>query len=180
MVSKMRLVAAPVDTWYTANTVRNLSIMRVEAVMDKVEALGTLHQLERYLNRSFSYALQALPISEKQATVLLVAWRGAKRGERVCQRDAEERLALRGSSVTSLVNALTEKGFLRRERTAEDGRVRYLVPTEEGMRLGEKVWKTMEEFTEEVFAGIPDSELEGMLATAKTTMRNCGAKEDDS
>jgi DNA-binding MarR family transcriptional regulator len=67
--------------------------------------------------------------------LLLLMVKGAPDGsERITVGDAAERLQLSANSATELVDRVEEQGLLRRERSAEDGRVVTLALTREGER----------------------------------------------
>ena len=82
----------------------------------------------------FDSFFAGMPLTSVQAlTLQYVLVESEKRD--VFQKDLEEFLEIKGSSVTSLLNNLERNGYLRREPLAEDARYKRLVPTKEAYSL---------------------------------------------
>lgn len=84
----------------------------------------------------------------------------------VYQKDLEEHLCVRRSSVTSLLQNMEKSGILIRGGSEKDARIKTLVLTEKGKRLDEKLIyyiKTLEEKLMEGFSSEEKEILQGFL-----------------
>ncbi len=73
-------------------------------------------------------------ITPRWYLILLLVKGAADLSERTTVTDLAKRLLLAQSSVTELVDRVEQAGLVRRERSADDGRVVYLRLTPEGER----------------------------------------------
>lgn len=74
-------------------------------------------------------------------------------------------LGLARSRLTPLTTSLVEKGFLKREESSRDRRVRELTLTEEGRRISEAASKFRREFHQKLLSRYAEPERQRMLDT---------------
>lgn len=118
------------------------------------------HERVNSLRRArFAKSFEGLPLTCVQSLVLRFVVQQAEFGE-VYPKDVERFLSIRGSSVNSLLNPLEREGYLVREATKVDGRYKRLVPTPKGRALRGEIDQRIDRFVEELFADIPESELQ--------------------
>lgn len=67
-----------------------------------------------------------------------------REGRPVNQRDLEQELRLKPSTVNGIVNRLEEKGYILRRTSPEDGRCRLISLTEEGQKTVETFRATLD------------------------------------
>lgn len=65
-------------------------------------------------------------------------------GRAVNQRDLEQELRLKPSTVNGIVNRLEEKGYILRRTSPEDGRCRLICLTETGLEKAETIRATLD------------------------------------
>ena len=96
----------------------------------------------------------------------VIAYVSRHREGAVYQKDLEEHLCVRRSSVTSLLQNMEKSGILIRGGSEKDARIKTLVLTEKGKRLDEKLIyyiKTLEEKLMEGFSSEEKEILQGFL-----------------
>ena len=81
-------------------------------------------------------------------------------GKVVCQRDVETWFHIRRSSVTTMLQALEQDGFITRVSVAGDARLKRLIPTEKGVTYQRRIKKCIEDFEAGVQQDISAAELE--------------------
>ena len=96
-------------------------------------------------------------------------------GREVMQRDLEQELHLKASTVNGIVDRLEEKGYVLRRQSEEDGRRRILSLTEAGQAITEDFRAAMED-TNRVFCAVLSAEeqtqLRDMLARLIRNLEN--------
>lgn len=102
-------------------------------------------------------------ITNQQARLLGDIHEQLKKESQFCQKDLERTMNLRGSSITSLLQALERKGFIVRRSANEDGRTKRLQITEKGIRLIHEM--------AEVFQNVESILLQGMSEYEKQTYK---------
>lgn len=127
--------------------------------MDYKRITSKQERLRRLMNIHFSSFFADMPLTSNQALALEFIINQSEQGD-VFPKDLEAHLSIRGSSVASLVNHLDQNGYLVREPVAFDGRYKRLVPTEKAFAVRDKINDRVNRYTESLFVGIPDDELE--------------------
>ena len=98
------------------------------------------------LNRAQRFLLDRIEDELKRAGLpplvwydaLLELWRA--KDHRLRQVDLEERMLFPQYSISRLVDRLQEEGLVRRERSSEDARAYWVMPTQAGLALRERMW----------------------------------------
>ena len=127
--------------------------MNEKALMEKFD------RLNRKMRRYFSSYFAGTSLTAVQALVLhYLLTESAARD--VFPKDLEEFLEIKPSSVTSLVNNLERKGYLRRESLADDGRYKKLVLTDKTFAIQDEILCRVEDYMKNMFVGISDEDLQ--------------------
>lgn len=92
----------------------------------------------------------------------------------VNQRMLEKFLMVQPSTVNGIVNRLEEKGFVRRETGAEDGRCRILHLTEAGEAFRKEVEVVMEEVIEIMEKGLTKKQVQTLYDLLLRVSYNVG------
>ena len=97
----------------------------------------------------------------------------------VFQKDLEEAFGVRRSSVTSILQNMEKSGYLVREASPRDARVKAVRLTEKGKALDESLRHFMQNLEEQMMEGLSDAEkktvqkaLGQMLANLENSERN--------
>lgn len=139
--------------------------------MDHLRLLMGLDRLDRILSRYFGKHLTDMPLTSSQALVLEYIMHAGP-DHNVYQRELEEYLGIKGSSVSSLVDALVSRGFVRREEVPYDGRCRSLLPTQAALDLEESLRERLHVCAGEVFDGIPEEEIAALARVVERMTEN--------
>ena len=78
----------------------------------------------------------------------------------IFQKDIEEEFNIRKSSVTSVIQLLEKKEFIKRISVCEDGRFKKLILTEKGIKLHLDVYKEILELEANIENQFTNEELE--------------------
>lgn len=127
-----------------------------------------LHYLKTHLDER----LAPFGITGQQARILGYIHLHEERGQPIRQKDLEEDMGLRGSSVTSLLQGLEKRGFLLRCHGDGDGRVKRLTMTEKGRGLHETFHEIMSSMEEEIVVGMSMRERRVFLRLLKRASEN--------
>ena len=114
--------------------------------------------MNRRLKRYFDSFFADSPITSIQGLVLDYLFRN--READVFQKDLEEYLEIKGSSVTSILDNLEKNGYVRREAVDYDGRLKKLAITEKAYAIEEDIVERVNGYMYSLFRGIPEEERE--------------------
>ncbi len=99
---------------------------------------------------------------------------------KVFQKDLEEAFGVRRSSVTSILQNMEKSGYLIREGTPEDARVKAVRLTEKGEELDASLIRYIHSLEEEMLQGITPEEKEllaGALMKMLENLEQCERKK---
>lgn len=131
------------------------------------DVIVTSKILRRYIDRQ----VPSEAVSGVQERILGKIVMKARMGEALYQRDIEAEFQIRGSSVTSILQLLERKGLIMRESSKTDARCKRLLPTEEGIRVHDRVCSKITQ----VEAGMLSMFTEEELAVFQEVMRKLRA-----
>ncbi len=87
-----------------------------------------------------------------------------KFGDRdLCQKDIENLLGVKGSSITSLVNNTSKKGLIERIPCATDGRKYYIKLTDKGKNVIKEMRSSFKENKIDLFKELTDEEKQQLI-----------------
>lgn len=127
-------------------------------MLDEKSLVEKYAAMNRRLKRYFDSFFADSPITSIQGLVLDYLFRN--READVFQKDLEEYLEIKGSSVTSILDNLEKNGYVRREAVDYDGRLKKLVITEKAYAIEEDIVERVNGYMYSLFRGIPEEERE--------------------
>ena len=89
-------------------------------------------------------------------------------GEAVYQRDLEQKFKVRRSTVSNMIDLMEQKGFLTRQPTSSDARLKRLALTGRGEELLREVTETTKKFEEEVRKSFSPQEYQNLMRLLET------------
>jgi MarR family transcriptional regulator, organic hydroperoxide resistance regulator len=117
-----------------------------------------INKVERTMKNIHDKRFQEYGITVSQASLLHQLWH--KDG--LTQTQIQEKLSMRGASVSGLVDGLLKKGLIIRKQDEDDARYKRLYLTEKGREIEGKTIGLMMELDEEIMEGF-DLEENAML-----------------
>ena len=117
-----------------------------------------INKVERTMKNIHDKRFQEYGITVSQASLLHQLWH--KDG--LTQTQIQEKLSMRGASVSGLVDALLKKDLIIRKHDVDDARYKRLYLTEKGREIEDKTIGLMMELDEEITEGF-DQEENAML-----------------
>ena len=84
-------------------------------------------------------------------------------GEAVYQRDLEQKFKVRRSSVSNMIDLMEQKGFLAREASPTDARLKRLILTGKGKEQLRKVTETIKRFEDSIRKSFAPQDYENLL-----------------
>ena len=127
-------------------------------MLDEKSLVEKYAAMNRRLKRYFDSFFADSPITSIQGLVLDYLFRN--RETDVFQKDLEEYLETKGSSVTSILDNLEKNGYVRREAVDYDGRLKKLAITEKAYAIEEDIVERVNGYMYSLFRGIPEEERE--------------------
>ncbi len=112
--------------------------------MENKKLFGLVCYLHRQMSRENNALFADYGITPVQMQTLVFVTLHTEKGEKVCQRDIENYINLRASSVSTLLNTLENGGFVNRETSDGDARTKYVSLTEKGYGVCNKNRTLME------------------------------------
>lgn len=104
------------------------------AIRLKNQLCFPLYAVSNMITRKYKPLLDKLNLTYTQYIVMMVLWEESRVNEKfLC-----ETLCLKSNTVTPLLKKLEEKGYIRKEKDAEDERNLVIMLTDEGKSLREK------------------------------------------
>ncbi len=120
--------------------------------------------LSNQLKRKVDHIVVSSGLTGVQSRVIRYIYERSK----VCnvyQKDIEDAFDIRRSSVTSVLQLLEKKGFIKRESVSEDARLKKLTLTEEGVKIQESVCNTIASMEDEFYAALTKEEMEQLFSS---------------
>jgi MarR family transcriptional regulator, organic hydroperoxide resistance regulator len=117
-----------------------------------------INKVERTMKNIHDKRFQEYGITVSQASLLHQLWHE----DGLTQTQIQEKLSMRGASVSGLVDGLLKKGLIIRKQDEEDARYKRLYLTEKGREIEGKTIGLMMELDEEIMDGF-DQEENAML-----------------
>ncbi len=95
------------------------------------------HQLDKYQNTK----LEQYGITSKQARILTFLY--FNKDKDISQKDLEVFLSHTSSTITSIMRNLEKNGFIVRNNSTDDGRVKWIVMTEKGNEVQKYIFESL-------------------------------------
>lgn len=81
----------------------------------------------------------------------------------IFQKDIEEELDIRRSSVTSVLQLMEKNGYITRVSVSEDARLKKIVITERGLEIQRKVYDSIVNIEESIRNELSDDEMKTLI-----------------
>lgn len=117
-----------------------------------------IQRIAHKIKRQIDYKNQSIGISATQARIIGFI-RNESLNKDIFQKDLEEYLELRGSSVTSTLKNLEKQGFIERIPLANDQRLKKLVLTKKAITLDDQLFENINLIEEESFLNLTQDEI---------------------
>ncbi len=130
----------------------------------------SISRLNVYKNIYMSRALEPYGIGSGQYIFLLYLYRM----EGASQDELTDKILVDKATTARAAKKLEEKGYIRRIRDKDDGRIRRLQLTTKGMEFEPILRKIMDEWTFGLTSGLSESEKEDLLDLLEKMENNAG------
>lgn len=114
----------------------------------------------------------AYGVTGQQARVIGFIGEQQERGLIVNQKGIEEEFRITGASVTSLLQGLERKGFIKRKRSASDDRIKEISLTAKGRELIEEANSFFSEAEGKIVQGMTSEQKETFLKLLQMVNKN--------
>ncbi len=82
----------------------------------------------------------------------------------IFQKDIEEEFEIRRSSVTSVLQLMEKKGYIKRISVSEDARLKKIILTQNGIEIQNKIYERILEFEKSLEDGLNSEEKEILIS----------------
>jgi DNA-binding MarR family transcriptional regulator len=82
----------------------------------------------------------------------------------IFQKDIEEELDIRRSSVTSVLQLMEKNGYIERVSVSTDARLKKIIITEKGMEVQRNVWNLIQELEKSLVDELSDEEFKVLVS----------------
>ena len=117
-----------------------------------------LHRLNHHMYNRHNEILSEHDITVQQSRVLKYILSDSKK-QFVNQKDIENAMNLKGSSVSSLIKTMIDKGLIVKSQNPLDGRYYNLTVTEKGKEIDKIAFNIFKEFNVNLINGINENDL---------------------
>lgn len=81
----------------------------------------------------------------------------------IFQKDIEEDLNIRSSSVTSILQLMEKNDYIKRVRVSEDGRLKKIILTEKGLKIQRNVYNSILKIEDSLKSELSDDEINSLV-----------------
>lgn len=81
----------------------------------------------------------------------------------IFQKDIEEDLNIRSSSVTSILQLMEKNDYIKRIRVSEDGRLKKIILTEKGLKIQRNVYNSILKIEDSLKSELSDDEVNSLV-----------------
>ena len=139
---------------------------------------GEIHCVSMAIRRALDVSISTQVSPELTGTrgmVLGFISRCTAEGKAVYQRDIEDHFHISPPSVTGLLKAMDQDGFIVRTSTAQDARLKSLALTEKGRACDQALRTCIDAFERELRKGLDDAQLDQLQRTLALLYQNACA-----
>ncbi|MBE6070556.1 MAG: MarR family transcriptional regulator [Clostridium butyricum] len=128
--------------------------------MNDIKHIGKeINIVSNKIRRKIDNEVAKYGITGAQAKIIGFVYIESKK-KSVFQKDIENDLKIRSSSVTSVLQLMEKNGYIKRESVFEDGRLKKIILTEKGDEIRIKVRDIINEIEARVEQSMTDEEME--------------------
>lgn len=128
--------------------------------MKSKRLFGLICYVHRQMSRENNVLLSEYGLSHIQMHTLFYIDRCKKSGKEVCQRDVENLLNLRPSSISSMLTNLEKDGFIVRTVSQEDARSKIICLTEKSQTFCDKNRLIIDSYDKDIESALNEEEQE--------------------
>ena len=139
----------------------------------------------RSINNQIRRRINALPIMQdndiKGVYGHVIGFLNENRHRDIYQKDIEEQLCVRRSSVSSLLNQMETMGLIERRSVDGDGRLKKVVLTQKAIEINDSIIKEFQRLEVRLKDGMSDEEIKTLfklLDKVKTNVENWQDKQE--
>lgn len=150
--------------------------------MENKRLYGLLCCLQRTLTRKYNVNFVELGVSAVQLQTMIFIARRTHCGKSVCQRDVENEMNLRASSVSSMLANLEKNGYITRGFSDWDARTKILTLTKKGDEVCMQNRLLMDKCDEDLQNALSEEEQETfreLILKVFESLENNGLQENN-
>jgi DNA-binding MarR family transcriptional regulator len=102
-------------------------------------------------------------VTDVQSMIIGFIYFNSKKRD-IFQKDIEEHLDIRRSSVTSVLQLMEKNGYIKRVSVSEDARLKKIILTEKGLEVQKGVYDFIQKFEKSLRDELSDDELRMFIA----------------
>ncbi len=136
---------------------------------------GWVSMLYRYREIYLGRGLRPHNIGPGQLRILIALHRALKRNREVTQTDIARRQRLDKGAMAKSVKRLVDQGFIRRQRSARDGRVRVITLTDKANSRIDEFRRLQRGWNNVLVRGISGGETRSALELLRRMAENAGS-----
>ena len=119
--------------------------------------------LSKRIHRKLDNGTSKYGITGVQSRILgFISHNSEKRD--IFQKDIEEELDIRRSSVTSVLQLMEKNGYIKRESVSKDARLKKIIITEKGIEVQRNVWNLIQELEKSLKDGLSEAEMNILIS----------------
>lgn len=132
--------------------------------MDKEIHIGKkILILSKRIHRKLDSGTSKFGITGVQSRILGFISHNSEKKD-IFQKDIEEELDIRRSSVTSVLQLMEKNGYIERVSVSKDARLKKIIITEKGIEVQRNVWNLIQELEKSLIDELSDEELEILIS----------------
>jgi DNA-binding MarR family transcriptional regulator len=119
--------------------------------------------LSKRIHRKLDNSTSKYGITGVQSRILgFISHNSEKRD--IFQKDIEEELDIRRSSVTSVIQLMEKNGYIERVSVSKDARLKKIIITVKGIKVQRNVWNLIQELEKSLIDELSNEELEVLIS----------------
>lgn len=130
-----------------------------------------IQRISHKIKRQIDHKNQSIGISATQARIIGFI-RNESLHKDIFQKDLEEYLELRPSSVTSTLQNLEKLGYIKRIPLENDQRLKKLVLTKKAITLDDQIFENINSIEEDSFSNLSQNEKEELSRLLDIILKN--------
>ncbi len=133
------------------------------------------HMMKRYLDSLVEADKLPVPDTGKGlsgANMFIMRYLYENRDREVYQKELEEQMNVRRSTISKVLQIMEKKGLIRREQAEHDARVKRITLSVQSQHNMEMFWENIEQMQRRLTGGFTDEELEQFLYLIRKAKKN--------
>lgn len=133
------------------------------------------HMMKRYLDSLVEADKLPVPDTGKGlsgANMFIMRYLYENRDREVYQKELEEQMNVRRSTISKVLQIMEKKGLIRRKQAEHDARVKRITLSVQSQHNMEMFWENIEQMQRRLTGGFTDEELEQFLYLIRKAKKN--------